>query len=445
MKRLLNNLFVKIFVSFWLILLITAFVAFNMSRLVSTDNFAAPEWALKNLQDFEQRIQNNPNKAFNQRPAPHSGGRFTMPFLVDEQGLVVNHPQVDRAIRRFIANHDQVNNPRIMLDHERVFIGPRAITLDDKTYLLYLERRRSPELMNNLLPLRGSSPWVLAGVAILLSLALCFLLTRHIVSPLKRLQSAANKLSRGQLDTQLPEINRGDEIGQLSESLQRMVDTLNQAISNQQRLLSDISHELRSPLTRLNMALALHKKRQSSSAEVERIERESQRLAEMINALLSLSRMQVNAQRQQAQLDELMIDLVDDCNFEAEQLSKKFKATYPEHLSLLCYPQLLSSALENICRNALKYAEQQVTLEANIEQQYLVIVIRDDGPGIDENELDNIFRPFYRCGEARDRDSGGVGLGLAIAESAIRQHGGSISAHNHSGKGLEVSLRLPLQ
>ncbi|MGY5451078.1 ATP-binding protein [Agarivorans sp. MS3-6] len=450
MKRFINNLFVKIFVSFWMILLVTAFVSINLSQMLSTDNFPAPSWATKSLAEFSKRIERSPQKALQPRQDSHFKARFGKPFLVDAEGVVVNQPQVSRSMRRFIANHDALSNPRVTLDKQHILMGPQAVTLNDKNYLLYVERRSNPEQMNALRHF-GVSPWFLSMVAIALSLALCFLLTRHIVNPLKRLQAAANKVSLGQLDTPLPEISRGDEIGQLSDSLQRMVDTLNQAISNQQRLLSDISHELRSPLTRLNMALAISKKRQTSTPEMERIERESQRLAEMINALLSLSRMQVNAKQQSIALSDVMNDLVNDCEFEAEQLHKQFSARFPEETTLVCYPQLLSSAIENICRNALKYASKTVSLSATIEQQQLLITVRDDGPGLDDSELSNIFRPFYRSGEARDRDSGGVGLGLAIAESAIRQHGGEISAKNrHSelnqlSKGLEVNLRLPLQ
>ncbi|WP_163134027.1 ATP-binding protein [Agarivorans sp. Alg241-V36] len=444
MKRLINNLFVKIFISFWMILLVTAFVSINLSRMLSEDNFKAPKWAVKNLQEFAQRIERNPQRMLSPRVEPHIKSRFGKPFLVNSDGEVVNHDELSRGMRRFIVNHDKLDDPRIMLDKKRILIGPQALTINNQDYLLYAERRSNPEQRHAIRNF-GVSPLFLSLVAIGLSLALCFLLTRHIVRPLKKLQSAANKVSLGYLDTQLPEIHRGDEVGQLSDSLQRMVDTLNQAINNQQRLLSDISHELRSPLTRLNMALALHKKRQQTTPEIARIERESQRLAEMIDALLSLSRMQVNAKQQKMTLQELMEDLVSDCEFEAEQLNKQFSANYPQQLSVVCYPELLASALENVCRNALKYAEQQVTLSATVQGSTLTLVIRDDGPGLPEAELNSIFRPFYRSGEARDRDSGGVGLGLAIAESAIRQHGGSISASNHSLKGLEVSLRLPLQ
>ncbi|MDO6687580.1 MULTISPECIES: ATP-binding protein [unclassified Agarivorans] len=444
MKRLINNLFVKIFISFWMILLVTAFVSINLSKMVSEDNFRAPSWALKSLQEFAKRIENNPQKMLHPKLEPRFKGRFGKPFIVNANGEVINQTDVSRDMRRLIANHDNLEDPRITLDKKHILIGPQQVTLDNQSYLLYVERRAKPEQMHAIRNF-GVSPVFLSLVAIGLSLALCFLLTRHIVRPLKKLQSAANKVSLGHLDTQLPEIHRGDEVGQLSDSLQRMVDTLNQAISNQQRLLSDISHELRSPLTRMNMALAIHKKRQEPSPEIERIERESQRLAEMINALLSLSRMQVNAKQQQLDLPDLIDDIVNDCEFEAEQLNKTFTASYPPNVSLVCYPQLLASALENVCRNALKYAEQHVSLQITQQDNELVLIIRDDGPGLNEGELESIFRPFYRSGEARDRDSGGVGLGLAIAESAVRQHGGSIRASNHSAKGLEVSLRLPLQ
>jgi len=444
MNRLVNNLFVKIFVSFWVILVITAYISISLAKLIKADDFKAPEWELNNLQEYAERIERNPEFFLNPLLRPHKRSRLGQAFIVDANGQVINQANLSRGMHRFILDHADPNNPRVSVDEEFLWVGPYPIKLKDQDYLLYVQRRPPPEQLHSIRKL-GFSPWFLISVSLLLSLILCVLLTRHIVQPLKRLRSAANKVSLGYLDTQLPDIQRGDEIGQLSDSLQRMVDTLSQAICNQQRLLSDISHELRSPLTRLNMALALHKKRQEVTPEIARIERESQRLAEMINALLSLSRMQVNAKQQQTKFDDLIADLINNCEFEAEQLNKQFNADYPKQLSLVCYPQLLSSAIENVCRNALKYADSKVRLSAKVEDKQLVIVILDDGPGLADSELNSIFRPFYRCGEARDRDSGGVGLGLAIAESAVRQHGGSISAKNHSLKGLEVSLRLPLQ
>ncbi len=444
MNKLVNNLFVKIFISFWVILVITAFVSISLSKLIREDDFRAPEWELNNLQEVAERIERNPEHFLSPSYRPHKRSRFGLAFIVDHNGQVINQTNLSRGMHRFILDHADINNPRVSVDDKFLWVGPWPITLNQQSYLLYVQRRPPPEQLHAIRKL-GFSPWILISVSLLLSLVLCLLLTRHIVQPLKRLRSAANKVSLGYLDTPLPEIQRGDEIGQLSDSLQRMVDTLNQAISNQQRLLSDISHELRSPLTRLNMALALHKKRQEMTPEVARIERESQRLAEMINALLSLSRMQVNAKQEQTKFDDLIADLINNCEFEAEQLHKQFSADYPKQLRLVCYPQLLSSAIENVCRNALKYAKNKVSLKATVENKQLIVVITDDGPGLEESELNSIFRPFYRSGEARDRDSGGVGLGLAIAESAIRQHGGNITAKNHSLKGLEVSLRLPLQ
>jgi len=442
MTQLFNRLFVKIFLSFWLILLITVALSIGISRLVSSDNIAAPKRAMQGLTQLANRLVSHP-RLLEKEQSPKKLRRHGRPYLVDEQGQIINPGLIHREMRRFIANHDQVQNPRMGFHHNFIMLGPVAIEVQGQNYLLYVERRSNKQEQDKF-KMFGGSPLLLVSMAILLSLGLCFVLARHIVKPLKQVKEAANAISLGDLNTKLPKLDRGDEIGQLNSSLQRMVSGLKQAISNQQRLLSDISHELRSPLTRLNMALALHKKRQASSPEIARIERESQRLEAMIAAILSLSRMQINAEQQQLSLAELLDELINDAEFEAQQLDKTLQVNFPKELTINCYPKLLTSAIENVCRNALRYAKYQVVLDIKVQQQRLLICISDDGEGLPEDELDNIFRPFYRSGEARDRSSGGVGLGLAISESAIRQHGGQISAVNTPGSGLQVIMSLPL-
>ncbi len=460
MNRLVNNLFVKIFLTFWGILVITAVITIGLIKLTNTENMEAPDWAVRTLHNAAKRIEADP-LSITPRPNREFQRRFGRPFLINEQGVSINTPKVPRHMRRFIATNDQIGVPKLSIIEHRggeprgengeprnnqlILFGPISVEISGQDYLFYLERPVSPTSAASLRRL-AVAPELIWGVAILLSIGLCMLLTRHLVRPLKQLQSAANQVSLGHLDTPLPEFSRGDEIGRLSGSLNRMVVTLHQAIENQRRLLSDISHELRSPLTRLNMALALHKKRQGeATSEVQRIEREAQRLEQMIAALLSLSRMQINAQQQHLKLEELLSPLTSDCQFEAEQLGKQFFAHYPQGIALIAYPELLSSAIENICRNALKYAESTVRLTLEHNEFELSLTVSDDGPGLPSHELENIFRPFYRSNEARDRDSGGVGLGLAIAESAIRQHGGQIAASNGEDKGLEVTIRLPLK
>lgn len=217
-------------------------------------------------------------------------------------------------------------------------------------------------------------------------------------------------------------------------------------ISGQQRLLSDISHELRSPLTRLRMANALATRKQGESNELQRIDTEAQRLEQMISELLELSRMQMNSHldREEQPVASLWEEIIQDAQFEAEQMGKVLQYTPLPERHISGNPKLLMSAIENIIRNAIYYGKDQVIIAIQAIDDTLHIVVDDNGEGVPEEELEAIFRPFYRVSTARDRHSGGTGLGLSITESAIRQHSGTINAERSDLGGLRVTITLPL-
>uniref|UniRef100_T1I6M5 histidine kinase n=2 Tax=cellular organisms TaxID=131567 RepID=T1I6M5_RHOPR len=226
-----------------------------------------------------------------------------------------------------------------------------------------------------------------------------------------------------------------------------MVSALERMVTAQQRLLSDISHELRTPLTRLQLATALLRRRQGENNELNRIETETQRLDSMINDLLVLSRNQHKNElgREYIRADELWGDVLDDARFEAEQMGKTLDVPYPPGpWPLFGNRSALESAFENVVRNALRYSNTHISVAFAVDNQGLTINVDDDGPGINPEDLEQIFRPFYRTDEARDRASGGTGLGLAIVENAIRQHKGWVKAGDSSLGGLRLAIWLPL-
>lgn len=454
----LNTLFVKILLSFWVILLLTVLSAVLILRFSDNTDSILHDNAKLDLARETEHI-----RRFYER-FPHSAGpvppmhehqrEIGRTYIVDKNGQILNRrgmSDVNKRIRQFILDHDDPEQPRVRITPKYMFIGPSKITVSDSEVFVYLERRlealpqKAPESSLVTLNQFRSQPKLMLVLLAIISLIASMLLAWHISKPLKQLRTAANQLAKGDLETRLPNIHRGDEVGQLASSLELMVSSLRNAINNQRRLLSDISHELRSPLTRLNMAVGLSNKRYGLTNENSRIERESERLEEMINALLGLSRMQLDEnQREIVRVSHLIKELSEDCRFEAEQLSKKFSVDNQADIQLTCYPQPLLSAIENLCRNAIKYASESVLLQITTAQKQLYITVRDDGPGIDEQELEQIFRPFYRASSARDRESGGVGLGLAIADWAVRQHSGSILATNRRDRsGLEVTIHLP--
>ena len=285
----------------------------------------------------------------------------------------------------------------------------------------------------------------------------CYGLARHLTSPVARLQKATQQLAKGDLTTRVGSVleKRGDEFADLGHDFDLMAERIEWLINSQRRLLSDISHELRSPLARLNVALGLARKRTGSEAgsSLDRIEREAERMNELISQLLGLARLDSGAESREEEsipLAGLVQEVAADADYEATSQNRRVSVMESEDCIVTGSPELLRSAIENIVRNGLHYTAKDIRVEVRLccsrinDRGYAVIVVRDHGPGVPEGALRELFRPFYRVEEARDRLSGGSGLGLAIAERIIRLHGGSVTATNVSEKGLQVDIRLPL-
>ncbi|MDB4836928.1 envelope stress sensor histidine kinase CpxA [Marinomonas sp.] len=349
-----------------------------------------------------------------------------------------------RMLRNFITTIDDPSHPQQKLYGKTLLSGPLPIALGDKKSFLYFSMKSDspPFFLLHLLdhPLRFLLAVMLVSTPFLLWLAWA------LSQPARRLEKAAKRVSQGVFEID-PDLERGtSEFRQAGASFNRMVEAVTSMISRQQRLLSDISHELRSPLTRLQMAQALATRKQGESAELTRIETEAQRLEQMISELLELSRIQVDSHlnREEQPLSSLWEALLVDSKFEAEQMGKTLQFSDIPNRSISCDPQLLMSALENIVRNAICYGKTHIHITMKEQGNNLIIHVEDDGEGVAEEELEFIFRPFYRVSTARDRHSGGTGLGLAITESAIRQHNGFVTAGSSSLGGLSVEITLPL-
>lgn len=289
-------------------------------------------------------------------------------------------------------------------------------------------------------------PFQLLLAVMLVSTPLLLWLAWALSQPARRLEAAAQRVAKGEFVTD-PNLEKGTaEFRQAGSSFNQMVEAVNQMISGQQRLLSDISHELRSPLTRLRMASALATRKQGESPELTRIDTEAQRLEQMISELLELSRMQANSHmtRETQPLESLWEEIIKDAQFEAEQMGKQLHYSELPKRNISGNPKLLMSAVENIVRNAIYYGKDEVQIDIKADDDTLRITVDDNGEGVPEEELAAIFRPFYRVSTARDRHSGGTGLGLTITESAIRQHSGTIAASRSPLGGLRMSITLPI-
>jgi two-component system sensor histidine kinase CpxA len=233
-----------------------------------------------------------------------------------------------------------------------------------------------------------------------------------------------------------------------------MAERLENLVNAQSRLLNDISHELRSPLARLNVALGLARQRANSECAtmLDRIELEAGRLNELIGRLLTLARMEDGEQRvpsQPVSLDEVVLSVAEDAEFEAQARHCHVHSEIPAgRWEVRGDASLLHSAIENVVRNAIRYTREGSTVEIRLEKTVAgseaVVRVSDWGHGVPSDALEKLFQPFYRLDDARGRQTGGVGLGLAITERAVRFHGGRVAARNRPEGGLVVEIRLPL-
>jgi two-component system sensor histidine kinase CpxA len=287
------------------------------------------------------------------------------------------------------------------------------------------------------------------GVALAVSGLICYSLTRYLTAPILELRETARQFASGDLTTRVAagmEHSR-DELGRLVADFNAMADRIEELVSEQRQLIYDVSHELRSPLARLNVALDLVRERHGNDPALDQLEQDLECLNEMAGRLLTVARLDTSSAPipfSRVNLQDVLSKIARDAGFESRQAEIKLAADEPQWVQ--GNPELLHSAIENVVRNAIRYTDEGAAIEIRLGSNGAASVnltIRDHGPGIPEAELTNIFRPFYRVSNARDRQSGGVGLGLAIAERVIHLHHGTIRAENVLPKGLLVTITLP--
>ena len=368
---------------------------------VEVSNRGAPEWAMR--------------VAAGGPRTPHDG--FLFPA-----------PPVQRDSR---ASFDGKHRYTVVLSlppGPRVFVGPRGV------------------------PITG----LIIGV--ITSGLVCYFLSWYLTKPIVRLRKATRQLAAGNLKarTGAPVTARRDEVTGLMRDFDAMAERLETLMNAQSRLLNDISHELRSPLARLNVALGLARQRTGieSADMLERIELEASRLNELIGRILTLARLEDGEQRvpqTPVPLNELVANIAEDAEFEAQARHCHVHTVIPEgDWGVRGNASLLHSALENVVRNAIRYTQERSSVEIELASEQsskgpeAVLKVSDSGPGVPEDALGKLFEPFYRLDDARGRLTGGVGLGLAITERAVRFHGGRVSAHNRAEGGLRIEIRLPL-
>jgi signal transduction histidine kinase len=273
---------------------------------------------------------------------------------------------------------------------------------------------------------------------------LCYGMAGYVVVRMRRLEVAITSFGTGKLQIRLPSNTRGP-IRHLSEAFNQMASQVETLVEAHKRLCIDVSHELRSPLTRLKLAIGLA--RSGTPRALEQIELESTRLGDLVDQLLDVARAEIDPttlRKETIDVESFLCDLAEECRMEAREHGCELELRFESAGTIVGDAELLRRAVENPLRNAIRHNLTGLPVEVacNGNAEFAVISIRDRGPGVPDSALQEIFKPFYRVESDRDRDTGGSGLGLAIAERAILLHRGSIVAENVA-PGLRIDIRLP--
>jgi signal transduction histidine kinase len=284
--------------------------------------------------------------------------------------------------------------------------------------------------------------WII-GLVVLL----CYGFAYHLTSPVRRLRSVVDCFGRGDFSARAP-ANRKDELGELARSFNQMAGRIQTLLAAERRLLLDISHELRSPLARLGVAVELARSGEDREHMLNRIQKEADRLNELVGELLQVTRVESDPSMQKTDivhLDELLADLVYDSLLEAKAKDCTLLLKAPVSAVVSGDEELIRRALENVIRNAIRYAPGGTAVDIELAKFHdaAVVSVRDHGPGVPDEALSRIFDPFYRVDSDRNRSSGGLGLGLAIARRSVQLHKGKLTAQN-ARPGLLVTMEFPL-
>ncbi len=274
---------------------------------------------------------------------------------------------------------------------------------------------------------------------------LFWFLAIHIAYPLRRLAHAVSRFGRGDLSVRVGTY-RSDEIGDLGRTFDEMAGRIQTLLTAERQLLQDVSHELRSPLARLSLAAELIPMAEDREAAVARLRREIDRLSDLVDSLLQMTRAEGDPTMFSVEdvcLSDLLREVAADCEVEAEERGCRIEVRAPDEVRTTGDPELLRRAIENIVRNAIRYSPPDTTVATEItaDGTDVTLSVRDHGPGVPKEMLPRIFDAFFRVDESRDESTGGIGLGLAIAQRAIRLHHGEIRAAI-AEPGLRVSVTL---
>ena len=450
----MRSLLIRIFISFWLIIVVTIAAA-------AAIGYAYAERARSAMQNFEvsdamleasAALREDGHEGLAKWLRSLPGVTASLVFVLDDNGQDLLGRRVPAPITMAMKRFDAPRflRPPPMRDFGNLrparpftqLIGP-----DDRVYTFFVLPAQGA--VGRWLAERGGLFIVI--LALVVSTGVSYLLARAISQPIRRFRESAVAIADGNLETRVAERvgKRRDEIGLLAQDFDRMADELQRAWQRQTELSRNVSHELRSPLARLRVALELARRKAGDLAEFEKIDVETERLDELIGQILEYSRLasEPHEQRTDVDLEELIASVAEDVRYEYGRIGREPGITIQSDsdCAVSGYPGALRSAVENVLRNAVKHSRTDGAVDVTlcVDESHAVLTIEDQGGGVPENDLGRIFEPFFRSTSGTDAAGSGSGLGLAIASRAIAMNDGSIVARNVAG-GLCLEIRLPL-
>lgn len=453
----MRSLLLRIFLSFWLIIVITIGTA-------GVAGFLYAERMREAIESFEigdsmlgasAALEAGGRKGLTDWLRRNRTSRAITIFVLDERGHDLLDRRVPFGLTRVFRRHREHLHRHQFGDRDprnlrRSRPQPLLVAANGSIYTFFV----SPSRASHSVWTMADARWLLFAIALLVSGIVSYFLATTISRPVRKLRDATVALAGGDLDVRVAESvgKRRDELGMLGRDFDSMAENLQQASARQTELSRNISHELRSPLARMRVAVELARQKNANMPELERLDNETERLDDLIGQILSYTKLDASPDTdpEPTDLADLIHEVVENVNYEckAEGIDGvSVVAQINASPVTLGHAGAMISAIENIVRNAVHHSPpgSEVTIHLSKDDESALIEIRDGGPGVDEEDLHRLFEPFFRTRESvASKNERGSGLGLAIAERAVRINGGTISAHNHPDGGLLVRISLPL-
>ncbi len=438
----MNSFFRRILLSVWLTVVAGIALAFLLTRWLPTTEVDIANQALVRLlaADLQQTIalgEASPAERVAKRHALNYAEMLSI-FVIDlESGEDIEGRSLPWSVRSAL-DHGAGNDDQLILT-----------PFETPGFLVVGYQKRYP--MAQALGRIGGRPVVLLAM-LAVSAMMSYWLARFIVLPVRHLRDAGRRVAAGDLSVRVAHTvgDRQDDIAELARDFDTMTERIGGLLSTQQRLMRDVSHELRSPLARLQALQSVARQRFTTADQIrllDRMDTESERLNELIERILSFARLdaQQGIRRQFTDIADLVRTIIDDVHIELSNEDILVRQSGPDRLTLEVDAGLLHSAIENVVRNAVRFTRAGSVVEVTLSESAagVRVIVDDEGPGVPEAALPHLFDPFFQVDESRQHGDGGSGVGLAIARRAVELHQGAIRAENRAGGGLRVTIELP--